>query len=1226
MTTTHYPIFEDNQVLTSGQLNDLFQYLDQQTKRSRTLLSGIGIVCGLKVNCLTDPDLVEITGGVGVTSEGYLVKMRTCLTAFQKPYTLPDTLNYPPFEDPATQEQDITLFELLTEEEADLLDEDAEELDKDFLDDKVLLLFVECFDQDMKSCLGKSCDELGINRMLTIRKLLVTEEELQTILDRTDGGKTTVDAIAHDWEHLLMLRPDFGNADIVGYFQFVLAYLQILRPAFEKIKTTLQASYVKWEPILASTYGGQNPLASDDVLETYDFVDRYLSGAVDSAFPGVQYMYDYFKDLLLAYRDFHAAACNCPVQCCPEETVFPKHLNLGALFETDADYRNHFTASPAVEPCHCADLIGAHQRIITLLRYFDQGVFTAQSENALKITPSLEKSGKLSHRSIPHYYRLTDESGAELNALKGLWSGSSCHLQTKLSYHENTMADSAVDPVATPLHYDIDAFNFFRVEGYLGLEGKEVFPMIRNLQRKYGLEFHASPLFLGSTPLDMDLPDCLCSDLQAPYGTWRNKTLYFLKSWMYLTKTLERYLPASSRVKSAVAGMSFTSEKNAADENAASDESMSGRMKAFAINKDNWHLAGARAFEMTDEVNMIDVKEGSDDTAAETPKQIAFALLKEYNTCLLNLVDLTTASIKRFDKDAWIAEYQCLMYIHIKIMRAIIDQAKNRNQQLVAYVILLIYCKLYEILSYLAIYPYLTMGGIMDLLDERATDFRNLLSFGGARRAHPGIRHMAGVPVGGTLFLLMEGKEELESRGNDGTTLSDTLDALSKFGPQITVDQAEEIMEKANGRVIGDMALHHTCCDPCANMRTRGRELSPLVIPKCGVMKGTINGKYETSGTGVLNYRDVTMRMISHNYDLGAFEARLVDKGRQPEFGVVDFEMRTAGEMPDKQTQYLRYQLDFEKAARALANNTEEFFLIDEFDYEIVRRRTDDVVGQSTITVFIPVIDAVAQGTVDVTGFVMSKPRGDLGGQPVPGAKVIIRSTSQTAFTNKKGQFVITAVPAGEQTFAASVSGFKSGKTTALVDDSMENVIIEVEQLVFGGANVNVSNLSEVLNINRGSVEENVLRNRIARSLKTNNEEVERLLKANPDDQHIAETAKTVNLFTNTNELATLKLNNAFVSQRNKLNKEIARSNNPNKAAHTEALEVLTLSYLNRLNVNQPSGVSGNAVRILSDTARVIKKVNAEGFSRKLKTWKETNDGVLSDKFNASLDTGFKVT
>jgi hypothetical protein len=70
-----YPKFVADQVLTSDNLNDLFGYLDEQGRMTRTNLIGMGIVCGLKIITAADGSSITITKGVGVTSAGYLVSV-----------------------------------------------------------------------------------------------------------------------------------------------------------------------------------------------------------------------------------------------------------------------------------------------------------------------------------------------------------------------------------------------------------------------------------------------------------------------------------------------------------------------------------------------------------------------------------------------------------------------------------------------------------------------------------------------------------------------------------------------------------------------------------------------------------------------------------------------------------------------------------------------------------------------------------------------------------------------------------------------------------------------------------------------------------------------------------------------------------------------------------------------------------------------------------------------
>jgi hypothetical protein len=184
---SNYPVFEKNQVLTESQLNQLVKYLDQQNRLTRVSLIGLGIVCGLDVLCESENTLT-ITKGVGITSEGYLIQMGDCVTTRYREYIKPSSVSYPPFEDPVTHEQDIELLELLTEEAATDTDEIIFELNSEVLDGKIVMLYLECFDKDLKSCIGKNCDELGIDRIFTIRKLLIGLEDLLKVMERTNGG------------------------------------------------------------------------------------------------------------------------------------------------------------------------------------------------------------------------------------------------------------------------------------------------------------------------------------------------------------------------------------------------------------------------------------------------------------------------------------------------------------------------------------------------------------------------------------------------------------------------------------------------------------------------------------------------------------------------------------------------------------------------------------------------------------------------------------------------------------------------------------------------------------------------------------------------------------------------------------------------------------------------------------------------------------------------------
>ena len=72
-----YPEFVADQILTAHDLNESFNYLDEQERLTRIKLLGMGIVCGLQIKTNTAGTEITISKGVGVTSYGYLISMDT---------------------------------------------------------------------------------------------------------------------------------------------------------------------------------------------------------------------------------------------------------------------------------------------------------------------------------------------------------------------------------------------------------------------------------------------------------------------------------------------------------------------------------------------------------------------------------------------------------------------------------------------------------------------------------------------------------------------------------------------------------------------------------------------------------------------------------------------------------------------------------------------------------------------------------------------------------------------------------------------------------------------------------------------------------------------------------------------------------------------------------------------------------------------------------------------
>ncbi len=131
MANYDYILFAPDQVLTDKDLNDTFNYLDQQNRWTRNKLIGIGIVCGFDIVHYTG--VIKITKGCGVTSQGYLLTQDDEFYTYLTPYTVPDQptdplFSYPggnlPFYKPYYQDKNI--FLLITDDQYKNLDTDLQ--------------------------------------------------------------------------------------------------------------------------------------------------------------------------------------------------------------------------------------------------------------------------------------------------------------------------------------------------------------------------------------------------------------------------------------------------------------------------------------------------------------------------------------------------------------------------------------------------------------------------------------------------------------------------------------------------------------------------------------------------------------------------------------------------------------------------------------------------------------------------------------------------------------------------------------------------------------------------------------------------------------------------------------------------------------------------------------------------------------------------------------------
>lgn len=567
-----YPIFEKNQVLTEAELNELVAYLDQQNRLTRDKLIGTGIACGFELSLDTsvNPIAITIFKGMGITSEGFLITEGDTVVKRYRPYNLPASVQYVPFEDPTTLTQDVTLWELLTDDAPTLPSDVIKYLNDPpgFLNDKVVLLFIEAIDVDIKSCLTKSCDDNGQERRFNLRKLLINYTDLDKVLDRT-CRQTSLFPDKYELPEIIMRRALFTNdaptPNTSNYFTFSETYINTFfatasagpnvrlnanATIYNQLFNALKQTYTDFASILAPIYNNVNPFANYP-LATWT---NYINGSsVGPKYLGMQYFYDFLKDLILAYNEFRDVAFELMSECCSDSDCFPLHLMLGPVVPaTDptapTPYRHYFVSSPIFnnQSEKLARAVSLHKRMVLMVEKFDMPTINNPSTvitppNTLPvpiyITPSNEKRDPLSRRSIPYYYRIHETDTALNTTLEETWNYDFIkkYLFSKglapLAYGNQDIDQSSDQgPVKTPLFYDKDPYNFFRIEGHIREPYAAAQAQIEKIKNDFDLPFNVIALRLSGDPYDNISERCDFNDLRTEYGSIRVEMLSLLNN------------------------------------------------------------------------------------------------------------------------------------------------------------------------------------------------------------------------------------------------------------------------------------------------------------------------------------------------------------------------------------------------------------------------------------------------------------------------------------------------------------------------------------------------------------------------------------------------------------------------------------------------------------------------------------------------------------------------
>ena len=112
MQYNEFPKFVPDQLLMSDHLNQVFNYLDEQERVTRTCLIGVGIVCGLEVKTSSTGTAITITEGCGITTEGYLIQVPEITYTERVDYDPVKERYYDRFVNLGTKTMKFDLYEL----------------------------------------------------------------------------------------------------------------------------------------------------------------------------------------------------------------------------------------------------------------------------------------------------------------------------------------------------------------------------------------------------------------------------------------------------------------------------------------------------------------------------------------------------------------------------------------------------------------------------------------------------------------------------------------------------------------------------------------------------------------------------------------------------------------------------------------------------------------------------------------------------------------------------------------------------------------------------------------------------------------------------------------------------------------------------------------------------------------------------------------------------------
>lgn len=485
-TLKRLPLFVSNQVLTAELLNNMSQYLDQQTRLATLRGMGRGIVCGLEMTVNAD-QTITINAGYGFTSDGYLIQYEGgtfgYYNVYSDPvYTLsndskshdfqPESYLYKNWQKmPPPKPQQIALWELKANITNIATITNNIALTSDFLKDKCVVLYLEFSFKDLHSCVTSNCNNKGWELVLDVKPLLVLKNDLTALFITTRLVTKTFKAIPRLHKRVIL-------SNLSSTVEIMQGYKAIVDDIAPKLDQFIATAYNE----LKSKFdlGAVAPLPITPKITN-----------IPTAAVTWQLAYDFLKDLVDAYNEFFQIACPfLSVACLPTQD-FGRHLTLGAV---NSAYYRHLFESATILTATQSEITSIQRffkRLAVLIEYFEPN--PTLGTPFVRISPSHTAAVELGRRAVPFYYSTADDW------VKQYWQANNPCIRPELTgYHFQDFAETA--ELDHDFDWNYDKNNFFRIEGHVGQPVAQVVSDLVALKTSHQLEFELRTLPLSPKP------------------------------------------------------------------------------------------------------------------------------------------------------------------------------------------------------------------------------------------------------------------------------------------------------------------------------------------------------------------------------------------------------------------------------------------------------------------------------------------------------------------------------------------------------------------------------------------------------------------------------------------------------------------------------------------------------------------------------------------------------